>query len=93
MDIEIDWLSLGAVVLRKKRSLSIREFKVYFRLEPFLVEKVYQRLVSKRANIVPQHLLWTLHFLKSPNPLHEHIAGQLGMGGLINIFFLLCLRN
>lgn len=78
--ISMDWLSIGAVVLRKKRSLSRKVFMSFFRLSPALVEKVYQRVKwVTETKLQRKHLLWTLFFLKSADPLVEHIAATLGI--------------
>lgn len=77
------WLSLGTSILGKKHLISASVFKTFFKLTPRLVEIVWKRLSrsteKSRLLVKPQHLLWTLHFLKSQNPLHEEVARVLGI--------------
>ncbi len=66
-------LTLGAVVLQAKSRIAPGRFKRFFKLPHFLVNYVYEKLVASFA-CDPIHLLWTLHYLKSKNPLDEEIA-------------------
>lgn len=77
------WISLATSILKKSHLISPNVFKTFFKLSPRLTEVVWKRLFRSKLRICslvkPQHLLWTLHFLKSQNPLHEEIAAVLGI--------------
>jgi hypothetical protein len=72
----VNWLSIGSLVL-KKRSLCRASFKQHFKLDPCLVEIVFNRLRKKYTSLSPNHLLWTLYFLKSKDPDTFKIASTL----------------
>ncbi len=74
----MDWFSLGAVVLRRKWSLSEKSFRIFFKLTTTLTNYVFEKLCSTFADINPIHFLWTLHFMKTRNPSIEQIAQLLG---------------
>lgn len=77
---EAPWLRLGAIVLKKKSTLSIRTFKTFFKLRPFLVEKVFNKLRrSNGAGVSAKHLLWTLFYLKTRTPDETSIAQSLSI--------------
>jgi hypothetical protein len=67
------WCSIGASLLRKSKPLVQSSFKSYFKLDTYLVEVLYRRIL-KRFVVDERDLLWTLFFLKSRDPDHMKIA-------------------
>ncbi len=70
--------ALGSSILNRRRSLSQIQFKMFFKLEPDLVQILYSKIVQEfpcSAN----HLLWTLYFLKTKNTNDKEIAVVLGI--------------
>ena len=73
------WLTLGAVILKKTKPISEDQFRSTFKLPTKLATIVWKRLIQIEGKVVSsKHFLWTLHFLKSPNPSHNEIALFLG---------------
>lgn len=75
--MSIYWQYLGASVLKKNHPVSADVFKQFFKLSIPLVEVIWKRLKSRFSDTSPKHLLWTLHLLKSKNPVHAEIAQML----------------
>jgi hypothetical protein len=75
--IKIPWLSLGSVILSKDKEISLTVFRMFFKLPVFLVDVVFKKILTKYV-CQPIHLLWTLHYLKSKNPIDFEIAKLLG---------------
>jgi hypothetical protein len=71
------WQSIGAAVLNKQKSLNFTEFRRYYKLCPSLVSVLYNKL-RKSFDFSANHLMWTLHYLKSANPDDAQIATLLG---------------
>jgi hypothetical protein len=74
---KIPWLSFGGVVLSKGKDVSLTVFRMFFKLPVFLVDVVFKKILTK-FTCQPIHLLWTLHYLKSKNPIDFEIAKLLG---------------
>jgi hypothetical protein len=72
------WLSVAGAILKKKRSLSSKYFMKIFKLPYQLVELVWRKLRLNFPEDKHQHLLWTLHFLKTTDNNPRDIAALLG---------------
>lgn len=71
-----NWLTLGSMVLSKRRVISEAAFKLNFKLNTKLTEIIWRRLnaTGGNQNLNPKHLLWTLYLLKTSNPNHQQVA-------------------
>jgi hypothetical protein len=72
------WFELGALILKKRKSISRRQFKLAFKLDSALVTLIWRRLLSAGfTSLQPKHLLWTLHLLRTTNTNHQQVATAL----------------
>src|SRR6185312_12616112 len=74
-----NWLTVGTIVLRKKKMISVAVFRRFFKLHPRLCDKVYLRLRTFGFVTEEAHLLWCLFYLKSRDPMDGSIAQSLGI--------------
>jgi hypothetical protein len=73
--MSIYWRLLAAQVLQKGKAISPEVFKRFFKLPVSLVDLVWHKLNARfPGSLFPKHFLWTLHFLKTTNPLQEEVA-------------------
>jgi hypothetical protein len=70
--------ALGSSLLGKRISLSLHQFKLYFKMDPHLVQIVLSK-VLKEFPCSAKHLLWTLYYLKTKNTNDNEIAAVLGV--------------
>jgi hypothetical protein len=80
MDVSLKWRMIGFNIVHANSNkaptlLSVTEFKVYFKLIPELVEYAYAKLIESYSDVREEHLLWTLHFLKS-GPTNETVMAN-----------------
>jgi hypothetical protein len=72
------WITIASVILRRKKKMSIDNFRAYFKLSVPLVDFVWEKLKSSFPSSRPKYLLWALHFMKTTATNMREIAEFLG---------------
>lgn len=80
------WLRYGADLLRNRRSMSERKFHAYFGVHSVTAVWLWAFLLPRWPHhvtlLLPQHLLWTLWFLRK-YPTEDHLLEVTRTSGVV----------
>jgi hypothetical protein len=69
------WQYLASAILKDSKTISATAFKQFFKLPISLTDLIWRKLSARfPGKCSAKHFLWTLHFLKTLNPLKEETA-------------------
>jgi len=67
------WLSLGSMVISRRRPLNKSQFRKLFKLSVGTINRLW-RTIRNHTNLGASSFLWTLYFLKTNNESIEEVA-------------------